>query len=162
MRKVLLEVPSCRITLVGTLLESEDPKVAEIIDDFWNFLEKPVKCFCHPTMSTGDLLNLFPRPPLSPPPSVGDQTSPMIANSPYLITGDGDREVKMGEIIWNGWFPSLVAGPSVTEPLVAGGAKVCTVDKECFNDMTIAQDDLWHHNYLFHKLGIVVLSRKEG
>lgn len=162
MRKMQIEVPSCRITLTATMIESDDSKVAAIVQDFWEFLEKPVKCFCHPTMSTGDLLNLFPRPPVDPPDNLGDQTSPMIENSPYLVSGDGEREVKMGEILWGGWFPSLVAGPSCTEPLVAGGAKVATVDKEDFDNMVIAQDDLWHHNYLYHKLGIVILSRKES
>lgn len=162
MKKILIEVPSCRISFTATMMQSDNPQVAAIIQDMWDFLEKPVKCYSHPTMSTGDLLNLFPRPPINPPDNLGDQTAPMIEDSPYLVSGDRDTEVKMGEIIWNGWFPTLVAGPSCTEPLKSGGAKVANVDKECFDQLVIAHDDLWHHNYLYHKLGIVMMSRKES
>ena len=64
MRKVLFEVPSCGIKFTGTLRDKEEPVMAE---NFWEFLEKPVKFFSHPTLSTGDLTVLFPRPPIEPP-----------------------------------------------------------------------------------------------
>lgn len=50
MRKVLFEVPSCGIKFTGTLRDKEEPVMAE---NFWEFLEKPVKFFSHPTLSTG-------------------------------------------------------------------------------------------------------------
>ena len=114
MRKVLFEVPSCGIKFTGTLRDKEEPVMAE---NFWEFLEKPVKFFSHPTLSTGDLTVLFPRPPIDPPKYIGDQTSPLVEDSPYLVSGPGKLEVQAGELIWCGWNILFCYGPSCTEPL---------------------------------------------
>lgn len=159
MRKILLEVPSCRVTLTATLRDNEEPEMAQQV---WDFLENPVKVFSHPTLSTGDLSVLFPRPPLHPPKNIGDQTNPLVPDSPYLVSGPGKTEVQAGEIIWCGWNLMFVYGPSCTEPLRSGGAYVAQVDKECMDQLETVREDLWNHTYLYHKLGIINISRKES
>ena len=159
MRKILLEIPSCNITLTATMRDNDEPEMAQ---EFWDFLEKPVKVISHPTMSTGDLSVCFPRPPLEPPEKIGDQTNPLVKDSPFLTTGPGKDHVQAGEIIWLGWNFMFVYGPSCTEPLRSGGAKVAQVDKECMEDLEKAREDLWNHTYLYHKLGTITVSRKEG
>ena len=151
MRKVQLEFPTCGIKVTATLLENH-PKQAQ---EFWDFLEEPVKTFSHPTLSTGDLTVIFPRPPYEPPAHIGDQTNPLVEDSPYLC------DVQAGEIIWLGWNIMLVYGPNCTEPLKSGGAYVAQVDDECLADLEVARKDLWYHTFLYHKVATVVFSRKE-
>lgn len=158
MRKVLFEVPSCGIKFIGTLRDKEEPVMAE---NFWEFLEKPVKFFSHPTLSTGDLTVLFPRPPIEPPKYIGDQTSPLVEDSPYLVSGTEKLNVRAGELIWCGWNILFCYGPSCTEPLRSGGAYVLQVDEECLEDLEKAREDLWNHSFLYHKLGTITLSRME-
>lgn len=159
MKKVLFEVPSCNVTFVGTLREKEEPEMAK---EFWDFIEKPTKVFSHPTLSTGDLTVLFPRPPIDPPPHIGDQTSPLVEDSPYLVSGPSKLEVQAGELIWCGWNMLFCYGPSCTEPLRSGGAYVVQVDEEYLPALEVAREDLWNHSYLYHKLGTITISRKEN
>ncbi len=128
MRKVLFEVPSCGIKFTGTLRDKEEPVMAE---NFWEFLEKPVKFFSHPTLFTGDLTVLFPRPPIDPPKYIGDQTSPLVEDSPYLVSGPGKLEVQAGELISGAdGISCFVMVRVVQSRLNQGGAYVLQVDKE--------------------------------
>ena len=160
MRKVLFEVPSCGIKFTGTLRDGKDQE-PEMAQNFWEFIEKPVKFFSHPTLSTGDLTVLFPRPPIDPPKYIGDQTSPISEKSPILCSGDGELEVRAGEFIWCGWNVLFCYGPSCTEPLESGGAYVLQVDEECLDALEVAREDLWNHTFLYHKCGTITISRLE-
>ena len=86
----------------------------------------------------------------------------MTDKSPYLCTGDDDMTVKLGDVLWNGYFFTFVYGDSLTEPLVSGGGKVARVDPECLEDLKIGGKDLWYHTIFYHTIGLVVASRKES
>ena len=159
MRKIKIEFPCCGKEITATLLDDYEPKCAQ---QMWDFLETPKKAFVHPTISTGDLAVCWPRTPRERPADVGDQTTPMTDKSPYLCTGDDDMTVKLGDVLWNGYFFTFVYGDSLTEPLVSGGGKVARVEPECLEDLKIGGKDLWYHTIFYHTIGLVVASRKES
>ena len=151
MRKVKLYFHNSYITAYATVIEG---KYTSMADDMWDFISEPQKCYTHHTVSTGGCVLLKPLPPLHPV-AMGNQSTPLGNDIPYLC------DLKPGQIYWKGIYFGVIYDPC-TEPMTAGGPVLMEIEAESMDNFCRGCRDLWYQTSLFHKIGIVTVSREEG
>ena len=149
MKKIKVTFPN-GFTATATLKEKEEPEVTARV---WEQIEKPLKLAGYHTVSTGGFFTGMPRPPKHMVES-GSQLNP-IGNVITLIS-----DIEMGGISWGGWAYWFTYAPC-TEIVSVGGPVIAQVDPEYMEGYTKACQDVWHHEYYFHKLPVMTIERGE-
>lgn len=152
-RKIEIEFPEVETKVLATLLEKEEP---ERCNALWNVLKKPIKMFCHHTLSTGQYFGADGRPPRHPV-KMGTQAAPIGKKTRLLC------QLDPGMIAYPGGHSLRFAyGPDITEPLASSGPVVAKVDKECLDDLMKCGMSIWNAQYMTHRLATIIVRRKEG
>jgi len=151
-RKIKIEFPKCRITVYAVLQEDKFPDLA---NEIWDRIATPIECEAHNTLSTGDFVQCRPIPPYHAPQYVGDQSNPLGGEDAIALC-----KMKLGEILWSGWYFAMAYGPC-TEPLKGMGPIMAKVEPEHLDDFRHGGLDCWNHTYLYHELATVIFSRGE-
>lgn len=151
MRKVEFYFHNSDITVTGKVLEEKLPQIA---DEMWDFIETPRKCYAHHTLSTGGDIVLKPVPTYEPV-KIGNQSNPLGGDIPYFT------DMKPGQINWRGSTWGVIYD-KCTEPLNSGGPVMIEIEEENLESFCKACYDLWRQTSLYHNVGIVTVSRKEG
>lgn len=152
-RKIMIEFPDIGTRISATLMEKEEP---ELCDEFWNVLKMPLKMFCYNTLSTGQYFGAIGRPPRHPVP-MGSQAKPK-GRTPVMCS-----RLKPGMLMYLGGHEMKFAyGPDITEPVVAPGAVIARVGDEDLDKLMKAGENVWHAQYITHRLVTLTVSRKEG
>ena len=151
MTKMIITFPNGFVAK-ATVRDKEEP---EMVAQMWKVLkDNPTKLFCYHTFSTGDVYNAYPRSPREPV-DTGNQTD-FVGHENLLIT-----ELKCGDWSFTGWNFSVDYGMG-TEPVPVGGPVVAKVDPEYMAGYVSACQDIWLHDYVYHKLAVITIAREEA
>lgn len=119
-----------------------------LADNLWNLLaDGPEDFVCHHTGSTGGLINAYPLP----------RKEYMYIKAPENLVLAGELG---GMITWNG-FDMLLMHETCTEPLLTNQGEIARVREEDMEAYMKACKDVWYHCYLYHKLAVITVRRKE-
>jgi len=151
-RTILIEFPLRATQIPARLLFEEEPEMCQTV---WDLLSQPMKMICHHTLSTGDFFHGCGRPPKHPV-AIGSQTAPL-GKKRLLLS-----RLKQGCIVYMGGHDIAIAyGPDMTEPLVARGPVVARVSRDFLGELFEAGRNVWHAQFITHRLQTMTLKRQE-
>ena len=139
-RKITLEWPSINIQVTATLLETEEPELADLL---WKNLEKPLKLFCRHPVSTGEEFSAAARPPRHLV-----KTGTALGRNKRMFC-----EIPPGSINYSvhGGYGGLSCYYGLcTEPITVSGAVVAKVSTEELPLLRRAGEEVWSHYYIKH------------
>jgi hypothetical protein len=127
---------------------------AQVADDLWRALAKPMRMYLSHTTSTGDYFIGKGRGPFDPE-RVGSQAKPI--GKTLLLT-----RLPPGSLCYAGAEEmSFTYGPDITEPLPDKGPVTARVDKGDLDNFYKAGMHVWDSQYRHHKLVTVTAARLE-
>lgn len=136
----------------ATVFDKEEP---EMVAQMWSvFGNGPLDFYTYHTWSTGNTFNAYPRAPREPV-DTGNQVD-FVGRVNKLIT-----ELECGTFTFTGWNFSINYGRS-TEPVPVGGPVVAKVDPEYMDGFIEACNDVFLHDYIYHKICILTITREEA
>jgi hypothetical protein len=153
-RKIEFSWPSEGLKATATLLEKEEP---ELCDLMWKSLAEPVKLFCRHPVSSGECYFAEGRPPRHPVP-MGTQVVPLGKTQTLLCR---PPPFSIGYSVFGAYGGYCFYYGKTTEPLLAPGPVVATVDKESEEDYLRAAGAVWRAQCYTHKGMIMVARRAE-
>lgn len=135
----------------ATMREKEEPEFCAQLLNALKPGKNPI-CTYH-TISTGCLFDAFPRPPKHP--QLGGNQVDIKGNSSKLIC-----DLEPGEISSSCWSWAFCYG-FCSEIVAIGGPVIAKCDPEYLDGFITACRDIWYHDYLYHKLGIINIEKVE-
>lgn len=138
-------------TAFATMQEEQEPECCAMI---WDKLKQgPLRIACYHTVSTGGFYAGFLRPPAEPV-SSGTQVDAIGHNNKMIY------DLERGDISWTGWS-FWFAYSDCTEPVGIGGPVAAKIDEDYIAGFIDASNDVWLHQYTYHKLPVIVVEREE-
>jgi len=139
-RQIELEWPSINTKITATLLDDEEPELAQLL---WENLAEPLKLFCRHPVSTGEEFSAAARPPRHPV-----KTGVSLGRHKRMFC-----EIPPGSINYSvhGGYGGLSCyyGPC-TEPITVSGAVVAKVSQDQMPLLRKAGETVWDHYYMKH------------
>jgi len=153
-RKIEINFPDHDIKVTAILLDEEEP---EMCDLFWKHLKKPLKFYCHHTVSTGQVILGWRRSSLHPV-KIGSQTKPIGR------TLRKSTEMVPGMIQYTGASMRFAYGGFNTEPVTCAGPVIAIVEKDDLPFFKKAGEIAWDAQKSISKKNLVTytVERKEN
>jgi len=151
-KSIKLTFPEGKVSFLAELMFDEEPEMCSLL---WKNLEKPVKYFCHHTLSSGQVFLGYPRPPKKRL-KTGLQSKPIGRN--ILKT----TQMSPGMIQYTGLFFRMSYGQNLTEPVQCAGPVIANVKEEEMDNIKKAGELVWRREALEHKMTTFIVERKEN